>query len=204
MTGVSEEDEKLSQAHREIINMYRGIAWHLDRLAHFHYVPKPQMEIEKQEQNVPAIQMEEKLPTAISEASTLAPEEVYSKQRREVKAPNELSQEERKRLRQEKKRIKKRTKLEKEEQAKQQARSNPGRLPSIARAHQELAQSKSSGVHIANENDKSSTPTTSTALFAQLQQEVTHGSTDKGRGTEMSKQTGKVRAAKLRSLQLKL
>jgi len=193
--------------------LYRGIAWHLDRLAHFHFVPKPQMEIEKREQNVPAIQMEEKLPAAISEATTLAPEEVYSKQRREVKGTTELTQEERKRLRQEKKRIQKRTKQEKEEQEKQRTRANPGRLPSVSRAHKELlSQSKSKTVHIAK-SSSSSTPTTSTALFAQLQQEV-HGK-EKGRGAATvtggtavgNKQSGKGKArdtAKKQGSQLKL
>jgi U3 small nucleolar RNA-associated protein MPP10 len=77
----------------------------LTSLSNFHYTPKaPQLKVQVVE-NVGAIQMEEALPTTISDAQTLAPEEVYEKSRGEIKSTEEMDSEEKKRLRNRKKRL---------------------------------------------------------------------------------------------------
>jgi len=117
VTGISEEAEKLTDQQTKILHLYKKICWHLDRLGHFHYAPKPDLEVKKTK-NIAAIQMEEKLPISFSEVKTLAPEEVYAKSRAEIKGDGELTQEDRKRKRQTHKNVNKRTKEQKEQDKK--------------------------------------------------------------------------------------
>lgn len=86
--------------------LFRGLCNRLDALSHFHFAPKPKIEEMEVKVDVPALAMEEVAPLAISDASMLAPEEVY-KGEGIIKGESELTPEERKRRRAQKKRKRK-------------------------------------------------------------------------------------------------
>lgn len=102
------KEEELRTQHEEIDAMWRVLRSKLDALTDSHYVPKAPAAEVKVVSDAPALMMEEAQPTATGMASRLAPEEVYDKQRGQVKGDTELTQEERKRLRNRKKRLYKR------------------------------------------------------------------------------------------------
>ncbi|KAI9486251.1 MAG: U3 small nucleolar ribonucleoprotein complex, subunit Mpp10 [Benjaminiella poitrasii] len=118
-------DEALEKEHEEITEMFKTLCYKLDALSNFHYTPKaakPEMTIVS---NSAAISMEEVIPVNVSDATLLAPEEVYDKKRTETKATSEMSQEERKRLRAQKKKLKRKEKALKEREMKVMQKYNP-------------------------------------------------------------------------------
>lgn len=76
--------------------------------------------------DAPAISMEEAMPVNVSEATLLAPEEVYDKKRGEVKSKEEMTQEERKRAHAKKKQQKRKERALKEKEMKLIHKQNPG------------------------------------------------------------------------------
>ncbi|CAO3685648.1 unnamed protein product [Rhizopus microsporus] len=123
--AVDERDEALKKEHEEITNMFNSLCHKLDALSNFHYTPKapkPEMEIVS---NAAAISMEEIIPVNVSDATLLAPEEVYEKKRGEVKATTEMSQAERKKARALKKKLKRKEKEMKEKEKKIMQKYNP-------------------------------------------------------------------------------
>ncbi|KAL2607436.1 hypothetical protein R1flu_026009 [Riccia fluitans] len=86
--------------------LFRALCSRLDALSHFSFAPKPVIEDMGVRADVPALAMEEVAPLLVSEASLLAPEEVF-KGEDGLKGEAELSPEERKRRRAQKKRKRK-------------------------------------------------------------------------------------------------
>jgi U3 small nucleolar RNA-associated protein MPP10 len=82
--------------------LFKKLCLKLDALSHFHFTPKPVIE-EMSIPNVSAIAMEEVAPVAVSDAAMLAPEEIFSG-KGDIKDESELTQEDRKRRRANKKR----------------------------------------------------------------------------------------------------
>ena len=76
--------------------------------------------------DAPAISMEEAMPVNMSDATLLAPEEVYDKKRGEVKSKEEMTQEERKRAHAKKKQQKRKERALKEREMKLIHKQNPG------------------------------------------------------------------------------
>jgi U3 small nucleolar RNA-associated protein MPP10 len=76
--------------------------------------------------NVPSITVEECAPVNVSETALLAPEEVYDKQRAEVKGQGEMTKEDRNRERRGKKRKQRLAAKEKEKLQKVIEKTNPG------------------------------------------------------------------------------
>ncbi|CAH1759748.1 6969_t:CDS:10 [Entrophospora sp. SA101] len=104
----NEKDSELTKEHKEIENMFKNLCHKLDAL------------------NVPAINMEEVIPVNVSDATLLAPEEVYDKKKSEVKSKTEMSTDEKKRAHSAKKRARKKQKLMKEHERKVIEKLNPG------------------------------------------------------------------------------
>jgi len=124
---TNEKDEKLNKEHTEIDNMFLGLCQKLDALSNFHYTPKaPKPEITVVS-NAAAISMEEVIPVNVSDATLLAPEEVFEKKRTDVKGETELDQGERAKLRAAKKKAKRKDKAMKEREMKVIEKMNPGR-----------------------------------------------------------------------------
>ncbi|KAJ2852153.1 U3 snoRNP protein [Coemansia brasiliensis] len=110
---VPESDAKLAESHKDVDSQMRNLFTQLDALSHFHFAPKPAATDIEIRTNVPALQMEEKLPVSMTQADQLAPSEIFEK--RQPKAgrtgdlvgDTEMSREDRKRRRQRKKNEKK-------------------------------------------------------------------------------------------------
>jgi U3 small nucleolar RNA-associated protein MPP10 len=123
---TNEKDEKLVNEHREIDDMFLTLCSKLDALSNFHYTPKaPKPEITVVS-NAAAISMEEVIPVNVSDATLLAPEEVFEKKRTDVKGETELEQGERAKLRAAKKKAKRKEKAMKEREMKVVEKMNPG------------------------------------------------------------------------------
>ncbi|KAL1922370.1 uncharacterized protein VTP21DRAFT_9909 [Calcarisporiella thermophila] len=123
---TNEKDEKLRKAHEEINLLFGELCQKLDSLSNFHYTPKPAKPEFTVVADVPTIEMEEVIPTNASNATLLAPEEVYEKPKGEVKSVEEMDQAERARLRAKKKRAKQRERKLKEREQKVIQKINPG------------------------------------------------------------------------------
>ncbi|KAG2172952.1 hypothetical protein INT44_004693 [Umbelopsis vinacea] len=124
---TNEKDEKLKKEHTDIDEMFSGLCQKLDSLSNFHYTPKaPKPEITVVS-NAAAISMEEVIPVNVSDATLLAPEEVFDKKRADVKGETELDQTERAKLRAAKKKSKRKEKVMKEREIKVVEKMNPGR-----------------------------------------------------------------------------
>eukprot|EP00252_Welwitschia_mirabilis_P013251 TRINITY_DN29206_c0_g1_i1.p1 TRINITY_DN29206_c0_g1~~TRINITY_DN29206_c0_g1_i1.p1 ORF type:complete len:594 (-),score=170.04 TRINITY_DN29206_c0_g1_i1:407-2188(-) len=103
-TGLAAAPVSSSDAFKkEATHLFKKICIKLDALSHYHFAPKPVIEDMSIQANVPALAMEEVVPLAVSDASMLAPEEIYAG-KGVVKAPEELTREDRKRLRAKRKR----------------------------------------------------------------------------------------------------
>ncbi|KAF5933923.1 hypothetical protein HYC85_030094 [Camellia sinensis] len=98
-TALSFSDEQKKEASV----LFKKLCLKLDALSHFHFAPKPVIEDMSIQANVPALAMEEIAPVAVSDAAMLAPEEVFAG-KGDIKEETELTQEERKRRRANKKR----------------------------------------------------------------------------------------------------
>ncbi|KAL1333873.1 hypothetical protein HN51_062751 [Arachis hypogaea] len=96
---LSFRDEQKQQASV----LFKKLGLKLDALAHFSFAPKPVIEDMSVQINVPALAMEEIAPVAVSDAAMLAPEEVFEG-KGDIKEETELTKEERKRRRANKKR----------------------------------------------------------------------------------------------------
>lgn len=161
-------DEALEKEHEEIKDMFKTLCHKLDALSNFHYTPKavkPEMTIVS---NSAAITMEEVTPVNVSEATLLAPEEVYDKKHGDVKATSEMDQAERKRLRAQKKKMKRKEQEMKEKQLKIMQKYNPqvGQKQAKKKAVKELLGQKNVTL-IGKDGQKKSTSktVTSASLF---------------------------------------
>ncbi|CAO3656200.1 unnamed protein product [Mucor fragilis] len=161
-------DEALEKEHDEISDMFKTLCHKLDALSNFHYTPKaakPEMTIVS---NSAAISMEEVTPVNVSDATLLAPEEVYDKKRGDVKVAAEMDQDERKRLRAQKKKLKRKERDMKEREQKIMQKYNPqmGSRQAKTKAVKELLGQKNVTV-IGKDGQKKTTTkqVTSASLF---------------------------------------
>ncbi|XP_062116242.1 M phase phosphoprotein 10 [Humulus lupulus] len=102
-TNVASTLPFVEEEKQEASMLFKKLCLKLDALSHFHFTPKPVIEDMSIQANVPALAMEEIAPLAVSDAAMLAPEEVFLG-KGDIKEEAELTQEERKRRRANKKR----------------------------------------------------------------------------------------------------
>ncbi|XP_064393147.1 U3 small nucleolar ribonucleoprotein protein MPP10-like [Halichondria panicea] len=123
---TQEEDIKEDDRHTDIKELMKKLFVKLDALSNFHFTPKPPKAEVKIVPNVPAIQMEEVAPTAVSEAARVAPEEIQAKSQRPQVGETERTDTDRKHDRRLKKRRKRLQIAEKNQRDKIVAKLRPG------------------------------------------------------------------------------
>ncbi|CAI5717551.1 unnamed protein product [Peronospora destructor] len=125
-----EADDESKQDQEEIYVMFKSLCWKLDALSNYHFTPKPAVQELQVKPAVPAIAMEEVVPISVSDANLKAPEEVYEKKRKRGKAvlqsKEEMTQNERKALRNAKKHARRKEKRQRECDERLVAKLNPG------------------------------------------------------------------------------
>ncbi|CUS22211.1 LAQU0S05e00188g1_1 [Lachancea quebecensis] len=74
----SEASEELKRTHEEISELYNKLVYSLDALSSAHFIPKPAQKTLEVRVQTPAINMEDAQPLTMSTAPMLAPQEVYA------------------------------------------------------------------------------------------------------------------------------
>uniref|UniRef100_A0AAV1U8W6 U3 small nucleolar ribonucleoprotein protein MPP10 n=1 Tax=Peronospora matthiolae TaxID=2874970 RepID=A0AAV1U8W6_9STRA len=125
-----EADDESKQDQEEIDVMFKSLCWKLDALSNYHFTPKPAVKELQVKPAVPAIAMEEVVPLSVSDANLKAPEEVYEKKRKRgeavLQSKEEMTQPERKALRNAKKHARRKEKRQHEFDERLVAKLNPG------------------------------------------------------------------------------
>lgn len=125
-----EADDESKQDQEEIEVMFKSLCWKLDALSNYQFTPKPAVKELQVKPAVPAIAMEEVVPIGVSDANLKAPEEVYEKKRKRgeavLQSKEEMTQSERKALRNAKKHARRKEKRQREFDEKLVAKINPG------------------------------------------------------------------------------
>ncbi|KAG7402022.1 u3 small nucleolar ribonucleoprotein MPP10 [Phytophthora boehmeriae] len=125
-----EADDESKQDQEEIEVMFKSLCWKLDALSNYQFTPKPAVKELQVKPAVPAIAMEEVVPISVSDANLKAPEEVYDKKRKRgeavLQSKEEMTQTERKALRNAKKHARRKEKRQREFDEKLVAKLNPG------------------------------------------------------------------------------
>ncbi|TDH68831.1 hypothetical protein CCR75_005570 [Bremia lactucae] len=125
-----EADDESKQDQDAIDVMFKSLCWKLDALSNYHFTPKPAVKELQVKPAVPAIAMEEVIPIGVSDANLKAPEEVYEKKRKRgeavLQSKEEMTQKERKALRNAKKHTRRKEKRQRECDERLVAKLNPG------------------------------------------------------------------------------
>lgn len=101
--GLSQREE--NPVHKEIKEKMRKLFVQLDSLCNFNYVPKAAGSEIKVINNLPAINVEEAIPEAVSEATLIAPQELLPVQKHDLKSDQEKDRTDKLRERRLKKKI---------------------------------------------------------------------------------------------------
>lgn len=101
--GLSQREE--NPVHKEIKEKMRKLFVQLDSLCNFNYVPKAAGSEIKMINNLPAINVEEAIPEAVSEATLIAPQELLPVQKHDLKSDQEKDRTDKLRERRLKKKI---------------------------------------------------------------------------------------------------
>lgn len=111
------KDKKLQAEHDSISQLFAKLCYQLDALSNYHFVPKPAFaSLDVVTDGVAAIQMEEVTPLTVSEAQTMAPQQVFEPVRQKLAVKEELSKKEKKRLRAQSRQLKSKLYQRKQEQ----------------------------------------------------------------------------------------
>jgi len=104
---AEEKETEEDKAKNEMKMLFANLCSKLDALSNYHFAPRPVAdEAQVKTAATPAIAMEEVLPLHVSNATAMAPEEIFNKKKGRdgiLRSESEMTQEDRKRLRQSKK-----------------------------------------------------------------------------------------------------
>jgi len=130
MGQLTSSEEKVNKEHEEIAIAMAKLFHKLDALSNFHFTPKPPTQEITVNKNVPALQLEEKIPSAENvEGTRAAPQEIYeSKDSGAPTSRSELTQQERRSKRAAKRNRRKKMKLSKEQEKLDQKRAQQRQL----------------------------------------------------------------------------
>ncbi|XP_042868773.1 U3 small nucleolar ribonucleoprotein protein MPP10-like [Penaeus japonicus] len=99
----SKKDEEEPEEHKEIRERMDHLFTQLDTLANYHYLPKQVQAEVKIQSNLPAISIEEATPLTMSDATTLAPQEIMAPVQGELMGKDERTETDKNRERRKKK-----------------------------------------------------------------------------------------------------
>lgn len=124
---AEEAEQKAKEKYDEITTLFNSLSYKLDALSNFNFTPnRKKKSTDEKKKDVPAINLEEKLPSTVSDASLLAPEEVYAPKKKPLKGETELTSDEKKANRRAKKTAKRKQKKADEADKKVIEKLNPG------------------------------------------------------------------------------
>ncbi|CAG7835881.1 unnamed protein product [Allacma fusca] len=113
-----EQREEIPPEQLEIQKSLESLFAKLDALSNFHYTPKALSAEIKVVSNLPTVSVEEVAPVSVSDATLLAPQEIQSQSKGEIKGKAERTDTDRKRERRQKKKTQKLKRISREEKAK--------------------------------------------------------------------------------------
>lgn len=97
------ENKEITEQKETILKMMKSVFKKLDTLSNFHYTPRPVTEELKIISNAPAISLEEAIPMAVAESSTLAPQEISGSKKKVLMGKDERTKTDKRRERRKKK-----------------------------------------------------------------------------------------------------
>ncbi|KAI8616214.1 Mpp10 protein-domain-containing protein [Chytriomyces sp. MP71] len=135
----TEKDEAVEKSHREIDGLFKDLCMNLDALSNWHYTARaPVAELEVvAAPSVPALTIEEVIPSIVSDATLAAPKEVYAG--KVGKSENEMEKEDKTKARKKQKRVFKKQKLEREREQKAAGSSSSGNVVESTKKGKERA-----------------------------------------------------------------
>jgi len=173
--------------------MYDNLVFKLDALSNYRFKPKLPKLDSTIKTNVPAISIEEVAPVTASESNVLAPEEIYQKKKSIVKGETEITSQEKKRARVDRKKKGKIEKKEAEINQKIQEKLFPGKSKvSRKTALKNIKTDKRVEIGATS----SDVVKTSSKLFQQLQQEAQMSISDLKEKNNAKKKTVKLPLSK--------
>ena len=166
--GVKDED-KLTEAHKACITLFKSICTRMDALSNAHYTP---LKVTEELDVVPlkdagAIRMEEVTPITTSNATLLAPEEVYKTESKGVaRGESEWTTEEKRAQRRERKKQHAKAEAERESEQRREAILHPERKKKTSVSDALKAIAKGPNTTISKNSDN--THYTSTTAFQKI------------------------------------
>lgn len=209
--GVQPTDQ-LSEEKQEMAKLFQLLTAKLDALTNYHFAPKPlalQDDLQVKS-NLAALKMEEVTPAAVSDATLLAPEEVFNKKKAEIVSKSEMSKAEKKAKRAAKKGSYKKREAQRDAERKAIVRLVPaaGEKDAKKKAEEQLkGKSKAArgGIEKANEVADAGQFGSSKAFFQNLQDEAdTTGFTNKRKNKSAAADAADAKKKAKRSHSLKL
>ena len=187
-------DDVVDARHKEIEAVFKTLCHRLDALANLRFTPKEVVADLSVRGNHKAIAMEEVLPENVSSAATLAPEEVFAKDRKELKGDSETTQEERAAMRRARKNVQRIHRKEKETRQKEAdaARTQPlSSKYAKKRALDELAKNKPGNVTtvVADKFAAKTNYSSSAQVFKKLQNDASGSHSSQGPAKKSRKHT---------------
>ncbi|CAF0754339.1 unnamed protein product [Rotaria sordida] len=164
---TNDKTEKKDERHENIRQIMQNLFIDLDALSNFRFTPKPPVPEVTVINNLPAILVEEVVPTTVNDSTLLAPEEVHIRPKGDIKADSERTDTDKKharRLLKHKLKLKSKTqptKTNPEEQEKEEKRNLLKKLGKMKNVRIEKTDKKRSSEKTAR---------SSTKFFQQLQQ----------------------------------
>jgi len=86
---TNDKTEKKDERHEDIRHLMQNLFVDLDSLSNFRFTPRPRAPEVTVINNLPAILVEEIIPTTVNDSTLLAPEEVHVRPKGDVKADTE-------------------------------------------------------------------------------------------------------------------
>ncbi|KYR02677.1 U3 snoRNP protein [Tieghemostelium lacteum] len=169
-----EDTIELKQKHAKLFEMYNKFNYKLDSMSNFQNTPKRIKNKELEITSSSAITMEEKIPVATSQATLIAPEEVYFKKNADQKGVSELNKEDRTKQRKQVKSQWKKDREEKEEKDKLREKTDAkfAKQNETKRAIKQLKESRNTTIVSGSDNTKQTSKyTKSRDFFKKLQDE---------------------------------